>query len=106
MQSLSGGNQQKALIARELHGHPPVILAINPTRGLDIGATAFVLEQLAAARARGAAILLIHSDLDELLSVSDRVMVMYAGRLLPTPWPAIDRVAIGRMMMGIAPQAA
>ncbi len=106
IQSLSGGNQQKALIARELHGNPPVILAINPTRGLDVGATAFVLQQLAAARQRGAAILLIHSDLDELLSLSDRVMVMYAGQLLPTNWPAVDRAAIGRMMMGVSPQAA
>ncbi len=106
IQSLSGGNQQKALIARELHGNPPVILAINPTRGLDIGATAFVLQQLAAARQRGAGILLIHSDLDELLAISDRVMVMYAGQLLPTNWPAVDREAIGRMMMGITPQAA
>ena len=106
IQFLSGGNQQKALIARELYGNPPVILAINPTRGLDIGATAFVLQQLTAARQRGAAVLLIHSDLDELLAISDRVMVMYAGRLLPTNWPAVDRAAIGRMMMGITPQAA
>lgn len=98
--SLSGGNQQKTAIARELSSNPRMILAINPTRGLDIGATAFVLHQLAAAREHGAAVLLVHSDLDELLLLSDRVMVMYAGRLLPTAWPTTTRETIGRLMLG------
>ncbi len=98
--SLSGGNQQKVVVARELFGAPAIILAVNPTRGLDIGATAFVLRQLLAARQRGAAILLIHNDLDELLSVSNRVMVLYNGNLVPSPREA-DGAAIGRLMLGL-----
>ncbi len=96
---LSGGNQQKVVLARELAGDPPAVVAVNPTRGLDLGATAAVLDRLVAARARGAAVLLIHSDLDELLRVSDRVLVMEGGRLVDSGWPACDRAAIGRLML-------
>ena len=97
--TLSGGNQQKVVLARELSDAPEWILAVNPTRGLDVGATAFVLRQLLDARARGAGIILIHGDLDELLSVSDRVAVMRGGKLLATPWPQFTRELIGRMML-------
>jgi len=100
--SLSGGNQQKVVLARELSAQPRVVLAVNPTRGLDIGATAFVLQQLLDARARGAAILLIHSDLDELLAVSDRVLVMFEGHLRDSAWPAAGRERIGQLMLGAA----
>jgi simple sugar transport system ATP-binding protein len=100
--SLSGGNQQKVVLARELAGMPHIVIAVNSTRGLDIGATAFVLQQLLDARAAGAAILLIHSDLDELLSISDRVLVMYNGTLRDSGWPATTRENIGRMMLGVA----
>jgi simple sugar transport system ATP-binding protein len=104
---LSGGNQQKVVLARELHGtDKPVVLAVNPTRGLDVGATAFVMQKLLEARARGAAVLLIHSDLDELLAVSDRVAVMFNGRLTQTNWPQTTREAIGRLMLGVAEAAA
>ena len=111
---LSGGNQQKLVLAREFHipveapssqagsqrVHPSrIIVAHNPVRGLDVAATRFVFQQLLDQRDAGAAILLIHSDLDELLELSDRVMVMFRGRCLPTDWPACDRTAIGRMMM-------
>ncbi len=99
-ESLSGGNQQKLVVARELDRDPDLVLAINPTRGLDLGATAFVLGQLSAARARGAGVLLIHSDLDELLAVADRVLVACAGRLQRSSWPAGGREAIGRLMVG------
>ncbi len=99
--TLSGGNQQKVVLARELADTPPLILAVNPTRGLDVGATQFVLRQLLAARYAGAAILLIHSDLDELLSISDRVSVLYQGRLQATAWPAASRDDIGRLMLGV-----
>ena len=101
--ALSGGNQQKVVLARELAGSPEFILAVNPTRGLDIGATAFVMNQLLLARDRGAAILLVHADLDELLAISDRVSVLYAGRLTPTAWPAVSREEIGRSMLGVRP---
>ena len=101
--TLSGGNQQKAVVARELDGEPAVIVAVNPTRGLDVGAAAAVLNQLVAARDRGAAVLLIHSDLDELLAISDRVVVLHAGRLNDSAWPACDRAAIGRLMLSGSP---
>lgn len=101
--TLSGGNQQKAVVARELDGEPAVIVAVNPTRGLDVGAAAAVLHRLVAARDRGAAVLLIHSDLDELLAISDRVVVLHDGRLSDSGWPACDRAAIGRLMAGVLP---
>ena len=78
---LSGGNMQKLILGREMSGAPGFILAAHPTRGLDIGAVGYVHEQLLAARKRGAGILLISEDLDELLSLSDRISVMYHGRL-------------------------
>ncbi|MBA3699656.1 MAG: ABC transporter ATP-binding protein [Planctomycetes bacterium] len=109
MATLSGGNQQKAVVARELDGDPPVIIAVNPTRGLDVGAASAVLERLVAARDRGAAVLLIHSDLDELLAVSDRVLVLHRGSLADSGWPTCDRAAIGRLMLGglpLGPRAA
>jgi simple sugar transport system ATP-binding protein len=103
---LSGGNQQKIVLARELHGTKPIVLAVNPTRGLDVGATAFVLQKLLDARARGAAVLLIHSDLDELLAISDRVAVLFNGTLTETRWPETTRDAIGRLMLGLPAEAA
>ncbi len=98
--TLSGGNQQKAVIARELSGNPAVIMAVNPTRGLDVGAANAVLARLLAARDGGAAVLMVHSDLDELLTVSDRILVLHDGRLSDSHWPAHDRSAIGRLMLG------
>ena len=104
--ALSGGNQQKLVIARELDGAPGLIVAVNPTRGLDLAASAFVLAKLDAAREAGAAVLLVHSDLDELLAHSDRVLVMCAGHLADSGWPSADRARIGRMMLGLPPEAA
>jgi simple sugar transport system ATP-binding protein len=106
VEELSGGNQQKLVVARELSRKPAMILAINPTRGLDIRATSAVLGHLLEARAGGAGVLLIHSDLDELLAVSDRVLVLHGGRLTPSRWPSSSREAIGRMMLGLAEGAA
>lgn len=102
IERLSGGNQQKVVLARELAGEPAAIIAHNPVRGLDVAATQFVFERLLAQRQRGAGILLIHSDLDELLAIADRLYVMFDGRLLPTSWPACDRQTIGRLMLGSA----
>src|SRR6185369_4047419 len=104
---LSGGNQQKVVLARELYSaDKPIILAVNPTRGLDVGATAFVLQKLLDARQRGAAILLIHSDLDELLAISDRIAVLYNGTLTSTNWPDATKEQIGQLMLGLAINAA
>jgi simple sugar transport system ATP-binding protein len=78
---LSGGNMQKLILGRALDPDPVVILANQPTRGLDVGAVAYVHRRLLEARARGAAILLISEDLDEILGLSDEVLVMFKGRL-------------------------
>jgi simple sugar transport system ATP-binding protein len=80
-QTLSGGNQQKLILAREFRGEPKLIIAAQPTRGLDIGATEFVRQQLLDARDRGAAVLLISADLEEVLSVADRIGVIYNGHI-------------------------
>jgi simple sugar transport system ATP-binding protein len=101
--SLSGGNQQKVVLARELSEEKKsLVIAVNPTRGLDVGATAFVMQQLLAAREREAGVLLVHSDLDELLAISDRVVVIFEGRLRESAWPAQGQTKeeIGKMMLG------
>jgi simple sugar transport system ATP-binding protein len=97
--TLSGGNQQKLVIARALAGAPAVIVAENPTRGLDVRAAAAVGARLRAAAAQGAAVLMHSTDLDEVLAVADRVVVAAAGRLREAPADA-DRAAIGAMMLG------
>ncbi|HSO48332.1 MAG TPA: ATP-binding cassette domain-containing protein, partial [Rhizobiaceae bacterium] len=78
---LSGGNMQKLILGRALDGDPQIIIANQPTRGLDVGAVAYVHARLIEARDRGAAILLISEDLDEVLALSDRIIVMSKGRL-------------------------
>ena len=100
MASLSGGNQQKVVIARELQRQPSLIVAVNPTRGLDVAASASVMTSLIAARDGGAGVLLVHHDLDELLAVSDRVLVLFNGLLTDSGWPQCDREHIGRLMLG------
>jgi simple sugar transport system ATP-binding protein len=80
--TLSGGNQQKLIIARELQREPDVVLAIQPTRGLDVGAIEFVHRQLINARDRGKAVLVLSFDLDEVLDLSDRLNVLYQGRIV------------------------
>lgn len=98
---LSGGNMQKLILGREMAGNPKLILAAQPTRGLDIGAVGYVHEQLLIARARGAGILLISEDLDELLTLSDRIAIIYRGRLSAPVERAAFRVQeIGLMMAG------
>jgi simple sugar transport system ATP-binding protein len=96
MRQLSGGNQQKAVLARELRREPILLIAGQPTRGLDVGAMQFVYEQLIAHRKRGGAILLISAELDEVLSLSDRVGVMVKGSLVAT----LDRADAGRDAVG------
>jgi ABC-type uncharacterized transport system ATPase subunit len=98
---LSGGNMQKFILGRELEREPSFILADQPTRGLDVGAIAEVHRRLLAARARGAAILLISEDLDELLTLSDRIAVLHRGQLSPArPTEQLTVQALGLMMAG------
>ena len=82
--ALSGGNQQKFIVGRELSGNPRVIVAAQPTRGVDVGAQAIIWDQLMKARSEGAGILLISADLDELFSLSDRIAVIYSGSIVST----------------------
>ena len=101
VRSLSGGNIQKLILARVLSRRPRVIIASQPTRGLDVGAAAYVHEQLFEARERGAAILLISEDLEELLSVADAVAVMYHGRLSACrPVESLALTELGLLMSG------
>ncbi len=80
--SLSGGNQQKLILAREIHREPLALVAAQPTRGLDVGAIEFVHTQLLALRERGVAILLISYELEEVLALSDRILVLYEGKIV------------------------
>ena len=101
--TLSGGNLQKALLARELAMNPSLLVAAQPTRGIDIGASEFVHQQLLDLRARGGGILLISEDLEELFALSDRIAVMYGGRILadmPVASATVER--IGLLMAGVA----
>ncbi|NBO63902.1 MAG: hypothetical protein EBU88_03430 [Acidobacteria bacterium] len=79
--ALSGGNQQKLIIGREFAVKPRLLLVSQPTRGVDIGAIEFIHRQLLARREQGGAILLVSAELDEILSLSDRVLVFYQGRI-------------------------
>ena len=82
VRSLSGGNQQKVILARELESQPELLVAVHPTRGLDIGATRFVHDQMIDARERGVGILLISADFDEVLEMSDRILVIFEGQIM------------------------
>lgn len=80
--SMSGGNQQKAILAREISDKPEVLIAVQPTRGLDVGAIEYIHRQLIAARDEGKAVLLVSLELDEVMNVSDRIMVIYEGEIV------------------------
>ena len=99
--TLSGGNIQKVLLARVLSRNPKVIIVSQPTRGLDVGATEYVRGELLARRAAGAAILLASEDLDELLALSDRLIVLYEGRVMAElPAEGADPEHLGLLMAG------
>jgi ABC-type uncharacterized transport system ATPase subunit len=80
--ALSGGNQQKFILAREIDSDPRLILASQPTRGLDVGAIEFVHRRLIEQRDAGRALLLVSFELDEILSLADRILVLYGGRIV------------------------
>jgi len=102
--ALSGGNQQKIVVARALRGQPDLIVAMNPTRGLDIGATRFVHSQLRQARDQRAAIVLISTDLDELAALADRTAILSDGQLTEIDLHAADETQLGLLLGGV-PQA-
>ena len=112
MQSLSGGNQQKVIFAREAESESEVLIFAHPTRGVDINATNFIHSRIIEQRNKKRAVLLVSSDLDELLTLSDKLSVMYKGRILKT-FPDIQNIintqeeknklveSIGKLMLGI-----
>ena len=82
VRNLSGGNQQKIILARELENDPELLVAVHPTRGLDIGAARYVHDTMISARDKGCGILLISADFDEILNLSDRIIVMFEGQVM------------------------
>ncbi|HEX5468822.1 MAG TPA: ABC transporter ATP-binding protein [Gaiellaceae bacterium] len=98
--SLSGGNQQKVIVAREVSRDPSVLVAAQPTRGLDVGAIEFVHRRLVEERDEGRAILLVSFELDEILSLSDRILVIYEGQIVAEYAPGVSEEEIGFAMVG------
>jgi simple sugar transport system ATP-binding protein len=99
--SLSGGNKQKVVLARELSREVKLVVASQPTRGLDVGSIEFVYEKLLAERSANRAILLISSELDEVLELADRIAVIYKGEIVGEVGPDVSREKLGLMMAGI-----
>jgi general nucleoside transport system ATP-binding protein len=98
--ALSGGNQQKVVIAREVARDPRVLIAAQPTRGLDVGAIEFVHRRLVEERDEGRAVLLISLEIDEVLSLSDRILVLYEGRIVAEFGPDVTEEELGIAMTG------
>ena len=98
--ALSGGNQQKVVLAREIGRDPKLLIAGQPTRGLDVGAIEFVHRRLVEARDRGEAVLLVSLELDEVLSLADRILVMYEGRIVAEYGPDVSEEELGIAMTG------
>jgi general nucleoside transport system ATP-binding protein len=98
--SLSGGNQQKVVVAREVSRDPSVLIAAQPTRGLDVGAIEFVHRRLVEQRDAGKAVLLVSLELEEILSLSDRILVLYEGRIVAEFPPDVSEEEVGIAMLG------
>ncbi len=99
--NLSGGNQQKVIVARELSRHPRFLLANQPTRGLDVGSIEYIHKQMVAARDQGAAVLLISAELDEIMSLADRIAVMFHGEIVAVVEPGqVSKEQLGLLMAG------
>ena len=99
--TLSGGNQQKVVVARELSRPLELLIAAQPTRGVDVGSTEFIHNRIVAERDRGAGVLLVSSELDEILGLADRIAVMYRGKVLAVVGPDTPRERIGLLMAGV-----
>jgi simple sugar transport system ATP-binding protein len=106
VKSLSGGNIQKLILARELSRNPRVLVAAQPTRGLDVSATEYVHRRLIEQREKGCAILLISEDLDEILNLADRIAVIYEGEIMGVVTrEEVEIDQLGLMMAGVRPEA-
>jgi ABC-type uncharacterized transport system ATPase subunit len=104
--TLSGGNQQKLIVGREMTAEPKVLIASHPTRGIDVGAQAAIWEVIRAARSAGLGVLLISADLEELIGLSDTLHVMYRGKLAATLDPAtVTPQILGSYMTGAGAHA-
>ena len=98
--TLSGGNQQKVILAREIGREVRLLVASQPTRGLDVGSIEFVHRRIVEQRDRGLAVLLISSELDEIYALSDRIAVMYEGRITGFRPPDVPAEELGMLMAG------
>jgi ABC-type uncharacterized transport system ATPase subunit len=104
---LSGGNQQKVIVARELSRPVKLLIANQPTRGLDVGSIEYIHKEIVAMRDRGVAVLLISAELDEIMALSDRIAVMYRGQIVTTvPAGEVTREQLGLWMAGARPESA
>ena len=107
VKKLSGGNQQKVVMARALWRNPTVLIAMQPTRGLDVGAASYIHKQIVGARDRGCAVLIISSELDEIMALSDVISVICDGRVVETrPVGETNLNRIGFLMAGGKPEEA
>jgi simple sugar transport system ATP-binding protein len=98
--ALSGGNQQKVVLAREISRDPHALIAAQPTRGLDVGAIEFVHGRLIEARDEGEAVLLVSLELEEVVSLADRILVIYEGRIVAEYTPDVTEEELGIAMTG------
>ena len=99
--TLSGGNQQKVIIAREVQNDKDLLIAVNPTRGLDVGAIEYVHKHIVAQRDKGKAVLLVSFELDEIMSLSDTIDVIFGGKIVSSiPGGEADENELGLMMAG------
>jgi simple sugar transport system ATP-binding protein len=98
--ALSGGNQQKVVVAREFSRPLKVLIAAQPTRGVDVGSIEFIHKRIIEERDKGTAVIIVSTELDEIFALSDRIAVMYDGRIVATVTPDIAREDIGLMMAG------
>ncbi len=103
VRELSGGNMQKVVIAREFEADPALLMVAQPTRGVDVGAMEFVHNALVSARDRGAGVLLISADLNEVMSLSDRLLVMHRGRIVAEfTQETMTETSVGLAMAGVS----
>jgi simple sugar transport system ATP-binding protein len=103
--TLSGGNQQKVILAREMSRPVKLLMASQPTRGLDVGSIEYVHRRLVAARDSGVAVLIVSSELDEVLALGDRIAVMFRGRIMAIVDPSVGREQMGLLMAGVGDTA-
>jgi simple sugar transport system ATP-binding protein len=104
--TLSGGNQQKVVLAREMSRPLNLLVASQPTRGVDVGAQEFIHKRIVAERDRGTPVIIVSTELDEVLALADRIAVMYRGKIIGILPAGASRDEVGLMMAGVAPEQA